>query len=132
MLMNTTEITNTLSQCNKTKLLMACGLTSASNYTLAAMGYRDDVLFNCSTNITCTHVANEVGWYFSNNYSWGFVNGTDSVSRNTCDTGSTNPTLRLCWNTDGYTGSYRCGSMTNLSSNAAWQRSIWHANQSDM
>ncbi len=83
--------------CNGTKLLLACKPISNSNYTLAAMGLRAGVLYNCGTSSTCTHVAGGVAWYFSDTYSWGFVNGTDSVSRNSCDTGTTNPTLRLCW-----------------------------------
>ena len=84
-IMNTTEVDIALTQCNKNKLLMACKLVTNSNYTLAAMGLRNDVLFNCSTASTCLHVSNGVGWYFSDNYSWGFVDGTDSVDRNVCE-----------------------------------------------
>ncbi|CAF4412730.1 unnamed protein product, partial [Adineta steineri] len=29
-------------------------------------------------------------------YSWGFANGTDSVTRSSCDTSSTNAGYRLC------------------------------------
>ena len=117
-----------VSQCNKGKLLLACKPVANSSYTLAAMGLRSDVLYNCSTNNTCTHVANGIGWYFSDSYSWGFVNGIDSVTRNTCDTGSGNPTLRLCWHTGQSYGGYRCGSTLGLNSDTTWERSVWHAN----
>ncbi len=83
------------------------------------------ILFDCSTN--STYVSNNVGWYFSDNYSWGFVNGIDNVNRDVCDnTTSINPSLKLCWNTDGSTGGYCCGSTTDLDSNVTWIRSIWH------
>jgi hypothetical protein len=122
------EVATVLSQCNLGKLLLACKPINNSVYTLAAMGLRNDVLYNCSNNATCTHVANEVGWYFSDSYSWGFVNGTDSVTRNSCDTESTDPTLRLCWHTGGAYGGYRCGSTLSLNSVTTWERSVWQAN----
>jgi hypothetical protein len=121
-------VATALSQCNQAKLLMACKQVSDTNYTLAAMGLRSDVLYNCSTSSTCVNVAGGVGWYFSDIYSWGFVNGSDSVDRSSCDVGTTNPSLRLCWHTGGSYGGYRCGATLALNSNSAWQRSIWQAN----
>ena len=126
--LSVSEIATALSQCNGTKLLLACKPISNYNYTLAAMGLRADVLYDCGTNTTCTNVAGGVGWYFSDSYSWGFVNGTDSVDRNSCDVGSSNPTLRLCWHTSSSYGGYRCGSTTGLNSDTTWERSIWQAN----
>lgn len=126
--MNTTEIATVFQQCNKGKLLMACKPINNYTYTLAAMGLRHDVLFDCSKNLSCVHMANGVGWYFNGDYSWGFVNGTDSVNRDRCDNiTSVNPSLRLCWNTDVAVGGFRCGSATDLDSDATWQRSIWQA-----
>ena len=122
------QIATILSQCNQTKLLLACKPLSNSNYTLAAMGLRSDVLYNCSSITTCTHVANGVGWYFSDTASWGFVSANDSVTRTSCDTASTNPTFRLCWHTGFTFGGYRCGSTTGLNSDTTWERSVWQAN----
>lgn len=119
-------ITTILTQCRKTKLLLACKPASTVNYTLAAMGVRSDVLFNCATVSSCTRVANGVAWYFSTTYSWGFAQAGDPVSRSSCDTNPINPTARLCWHTNGGSG-YRCGSTTGLHSDTNWIRSIWHA-----
>lgn len=74
-------------QCYKGKLLLGCGLVNSSVLTVAAMGLRADVLYDCGSIINCTHVANGVGWYYSSDYSWGFVQNTDSVYRSSCDTG---------------------------------------------
>lgn len=126
LVLNKNAVADVLARCNKSKLLLACRPMTAPNYTLAAMGLRTDVLFNCSNNNTCTHVANGVGWYFSDTYSWGFVSGTDAVSRSSCDTASINPIYRLCWHT-GSSGGFRCGSTTSLNSATTWQRSVWHA-----
>lgn len=108
--------------------MLACKLKTDTVYTLAAMGLRSDVLYNCGTLTSCVNVANGVGWYFSDDHSWGFINGGDLVSRSSCDTESTNPELRLCWHTGGFYGGYRCGTTLGLNSDATWERSVWHAN----
>ncbi|CAF1422838.1 unnamed protein product, partial [Didymodactylos carnosus] len=122
-------ITDSLnSQCNKQKLLLACRLVRASTFTLAAMGMRSDVLFNCESRKSCTHLANGVGWYYSATHSWGFVNGTDSVYRDKCDKSTAkNSHLRLCWQPDVGEGGYRCGTAKSLNDKPTWERTIWHA-----
>mgnify|MGYP007061239460 FL=1 len=119
-------VSTILAQCNRKKLLLACKPVANSVYTLAAMGLRADVLYNCGTASTCINVANGVGWYFSDDYSWGFVNGGDAVTRSSCDTESTNSAARLCWHTGGSDGGYRCGSTMGLNSDSSWERAIWH------
>jgi hypothetical protein len=109
-------------------LLIGCGPVGNITLTVAAMGLRADVLFNCSTSATCTHVANGVGWYYSAVYSWGFVNYNDTVSRNTCDTGSADPAYRLCWHTGQGVGGYRCGASAGLNSDMTTERVIYHSN----
>jgi hypothetical protein len=44
----------------------------------------------------------------------------DAVSRNSCDTGNTNPDLRMCWHTGGgnMNSGYRCGNNFLNGSNA--------------
>jgi hypothetical protein len=86
-LWNSTIVQNILNTCNKSKLLMGCRRTSSGILLLAAAGRREDVLFDCGSLTKCVHVANGVGWYFSDNFSWGFVAGGDSVNRNECDAG---------------------------------------------
>ncbi|CAF1643640.1 unnamed protein product, partial [Adineta ricciae] len=112
--MDQLSLSTILSSCNKTKLLLGCRQVNTVKLTVAAMGNRADVLYDCSTIENCTQIANGVGWYYSDSYSWGFVNGSDAVERNSCDTGSTNDAYRLCWHTDGGSGGYRCGTTTGL------------------
>ncbi|UJR18859.1 hypothetical protein I4U23_021987 [Adineta vaga] len=127
--MNTGVVAIVLSSCNKAKLLLGCRPINNVNLTIAAMGSRSDVLYNCSSIANCTNIANGVGWYFSDSYSWGFIKGGDTATRGICDTGSTNAIYRLCWFTGGYVGGgYRCGASTGLNSDVNWERIIYHSN----
>ena len=85
--LNSTLLDSILIQCNRSKLLLACRHINSTILSLAAMGYRSDVLYECGNLTTCVHVANNVGWYYSKDYSWGFVQGGGSVNRASCDTG---------------------------------------------
>ncbi|CAF0713928.1 unnamed protein product [Adineta steineri] len=123
--MGTTNLNTILSACNKNMLLLGCRQSGHTIMDVAAMGYRADVLYNCATTSNCRNVANGVGWYYSDVYSWGFANGTDSVTRSTCDTSSTNPGYRLCWCTQNNAG-YRCGSA--MISNTNYEKVIYHSN----
>ena len=123
--LNLNSNTSVLNICNKGKLMLGCRPTGSSLLAVAAMGLRTDVLYNCGTVQNCTHVADCVGWYYSDSYSWGFVNHTDSVVRNSCDTSSTNSAFRLCWHTPAASG-YRCGSNVTYATN--YERVIYHAN----
>jgi hypothetical protein len=122
--MNSSAVATILASCSQNKLLLGCRPVGNTVLTVAAMGDRADVLYNCNTLTNCTHVANGVGWYFSNSYSWGFVNGTDTVTRSSCDVGSGNNSYRLCWHTQSV-GGYRCGTTMNLNSDTTWQKVIY-------
>lgn len=124
--LNSTQLSDILSICNKGKLMLGCRPVGNISLTVAAMGLRADVLFNCGTSYNCTKVANGVGWYYSNDYSWGFVNNTDMVYRYSCDTVSTNPDYRLCWHTGSASGGYRCGANTALNGAPTHERVIYH------
>ncbi|CAF4133089.1 unnamed protein product [Rotaria sordida] len=131
VVLNSTVLDTILTQCNKSKLLLGCGTINSNVLTLAAMGLRSDVLYNCSNITTCTHIANGVGWYYSSNYSWGFVEGADTVYRKRCDSeistdDSSNSGLRLCWHTGSNLGGYRCGSSIGLNSEKTFVRFIYH------
>ena len=125
--MGTSSLPMTLSSCNKTNLLLGCRPVGNVNLTVAALGHRNDVLYNCGSSASCTHVVNGVGWYYSDSYSWGFVSGGDTVSRQHCDSTLTNAIYRLCWHTKN-DGGYGCGSTIGLDSNASWEKVIYHAN----
>jgi hypothetical protein len=116
---------NVLQMCSKNKLLLACAPVNAPKYTLVAMGLRSDVLFDCGSGSNCTHQANGVGWYYSNNWSWGFANAGDQVQRNECDVAA--GPLRLCWHTVNGAGGYRCCDTTGLNGDASWKRYVYQA-----
>ena len=99
---------------------------SSTMFIVAAMGHRNDVLYNCYSTTTCKHVANGVAWYYSTSYSWGFADGSDSVQRSICDISGINSNKRLCWHTNG-NGGYRCGSATNLNSSSSYEKVIYHS-----
>ncbi|CAF1338358.1 unnamed protein product [Adineta steineri] len=128
VILNDSVLISILGICNKQKLMLGCRPVGSSLLSVAAMGLRDDVLYSCGMSTSCTHVANGVGWYFAYEYSWGFVNNNDVVYRSACDTASTNPIYRLCWDTISAHGGYRCGNITALSSSTTYQRVIYHSN----
>jgi hypothetical protein len=129
------DLPTVLANCNKAKLLMACRQVGSPTWALVAMAPRQDVLFDCGQQPNCTKQSNGVGWYYSNNYSWGFAQGGDAVNRNSCDFNpgnQVNPDLRLCWHTDqgqpqGQIDSgYRCGN-NSLNGDASWERAVFQA-----
>ncbi|CAF1174574.1 unnamed protein product [Adineta steineri] len=126
-LMGSSVITKILATCNKNKLLLGCRPVKNTILTVAAMGNRNDVLYNCSSLANCVHVANGVSWYFSNSHSWGFAPGGAIVKRSTCDTFLTNDTRRLCWHTNG-SGGHSCGNKTNLNADNTWEKVLYQAN----
>ncbi|CAF1180535.1 unnamed protein product [Adineta steineri] len=125
--LDSTIVATILATCNKNKLLLGCRPVANTTLTVAAMGNRADVLYDCGSTSTCTHVANGVGWYFSSSYSWGFVRGSDNVTRDSCDVATGDAAYRLCWHTSAV-GGYRCGSTVALNSDSTWAKVIYHAN----
>ncbi len=125
-----TPMQTILQQCDKSKLLMACRQAGSPSFTLLAMAPRVDVLFDCGQQTNCTKQSNGVGWYYSDDYSWGFAPGGLSVNRNSCDynDGSQqSPELRLCWHS-GFgqiNGGYRCGD--NSLFDFSWERVVFEA-----
>jgi len=123
------NMASVVSGCVGSQLLLGCMPNGNPNLTVAAMGLKTDVTFvtgNNSCNQNKTHAANGVEWYYDPTYSWGFLKQGDSKSLCSCDTDSTDPTLRLCWHASGV-GGYRCGSTTGLNSSAAYTRVVYVA-----
>jgi hypothetical protein len=118
--------------CDGANLLVACRVAGSDVLTVAAHAPRDDVFFETGTG-NDLHVANEVGWYFDENWSWGFANPEDSVNRTSCDTVmDVRPEERLCFHTSGglVASGYRCGAVPGLTSSYAsdlWERVVFQA-----
>ena len=104
---------------------MACRPVGETTYTLLAHAPRNDVTFFTGESNT-PHIANGTGWYYSDDYSWGFAKQGDVINRNSCDIGNTNPTERLCWHSlnGNIRPGYRCGGNTGLGN--TWERVILH------
>lgn len=59
--------------------------------------------------------AGQVGWYLSEDWSFGFFEAGDGVDRNSADTSGGNfPERRMSWHTHADVGGYRCGAAADL------------------
>lgn len=87
IVLNASLLNMILIDCNKSKILMGCRLVNTTTLILAAMGNRQDVLFDCGHVTTCKQIGNGVSWYYSSDYSWGFAPAASAVNRISCDTG---------------------------------------------
>ncbi len=114
--------------CPGKNLMLACKQTDSNIITLAAQAPRVDVLFD-TLGQNVPHNANGVGWYYNDNYSWGFALEGDAISLSPCDIQSGNGELRMCWHTGAgaMNGGWRCGSQTGLNSSTAWERVVYSA-----
>lgn len=122
------DLNQVLIACPGSKLLIGCRPPGSSTLALGAMGERVDVLHECGQDPACVHQANGVGWYYSNNWSWGFAPGGAQVNRNSCDIGvGDQETLRMCWHTNvgQITNGYRCGS--DSAPTWDWERVVFTA-----
>ncbi len=119
-----------LGTCNKAKLMLACRPVGSSTLTVAAWANRGDVTFDTgAARNGVTHSANGVGWYFNNNWSWGFAPMGIPVDKYSCDVDATAGGLKLCWHTGNASinGGYRCGVTMGLNGSTAYERLIFHA-----
>ncbi|HZS39485.1 MAG TPA: hypothetical protein VFF06_21790, partial [Polyangia bacterium] len=128
---NTIMSTNTvLAACTKARLMLACRPTG--NATLQTLAWADRASITTDTgqgaaDLTTT-TANNVQWYFDPAWSWGYLPVGDTFNHFTCDTTvGTDPTLRLCWETSGVGGGYRCGSNRALNNLNTFERIVYQA-----
>jgi len=117
-----------LGACTKDQLMLACRATGASVLNVAAHAARADVTFDTGTS-DVPNVANGVGWYFNDDFAWGFAPAADTIDLNICDISSTNPDTRLCWHTQQAPalGGWRCGADTSLNSSPSFERVVYEA-----
>jgi hypothetical protein len=126
---SSTPMTDIKAACASSQLIVACKESGSSMLTVAAQGAFDDVFFETGTG-NVGHVANGVEWYYDDNYSWGYVEPGDGMSRNSCDTDSgVYPENRVCFHTGGgnINSGYRCGSNTSLNGATSHERVVYAA-----
>jgi hypothetical protein len=119
------DVDTVLSECSGNRLMLACRSTGSSTLTLLAQADRSDVTFDTGNNTDVLHLANGVGWYFSEAVgSWGFVRAGDSVLKTECDTDTSGANdERLCWHVNG--GGYRCGVTEELNGSVDFERIVY-------
>ncbi|MGC6418342.1 MAG: MopE-related protein [Bradymonadia bacterium] len=106
------EIEGILSACDGDVLLMGCRRREAPiELSVAAVGYRAEVLAAVGPEPTASRIHNGVQWYFDEDSSWGFAPQGARLARHPCDIEASLAALRLCWDTvNGRLGDgYRCG-----------------------
>jgi len=116
-----------LAACTGDNLMLACRPTGSGVLTVAAHAPRADVTL--PTLLNTPHPANGVGWYFGDNFSWGFAAQGDAINQNKCDVASANGGQRVCWHTQQALalGGYRCGTAVNLNSSPSFERVVYQA-----
>ena len=115
--------------CTGAKLMLACAPAGESSLTLLAQAERTAVFTDPGDGQYDSHLANGSQWYFdvggadAGQNSWGFAGAGDAVSRNSCDTESSDAATRLCWHLDY--GGYRCGATLDLNESGAWTKYVY-------
>ena len=112
-------IDGVLDGCQGAVMMLGCREVGDDALRVAAMGLREDVIFETGDGANAVHEANGVAWYFSGEWSWGFGPAGAGVNRNSCDIVDAGPGLptaeqRMCWHTGGgaLNFGWRCGGNT--------------------
>lgn len=126
-----TALSTLLNGCQGDYLMMAARRVGSTTFEVLAAADLNDVIFNTDFS-NVTHLANDVNWYFSTSYSWGFAGLGDTVSRGSCDTDGLSERDRLCWHTfeGNMEGGWRAGSFAYLNSSTDWEKVLLVANRS--
>ena len=116
-----------LEACTGDQVMYGCRPAGAETYTLLAMGDREEVFRDTGDNNNVVNLHNGVAFYFSRNFSLGFVGEGTTPERNSCDTGAEQPELRMCWHTggDAINPGWRCGEAAGIGG-PDWERVIFH------
>ena len=123
-----TLLTTIQADCDEANLMLACRPVGSPTFTLLAQAPRSDVLFFTGESNT-PHDANGVGWYYSDDFSWGFAPQGETLYRDSCDYNGGGPQdaadLRMCIHTSGgqFDNGYRCGDDSDIYS-GGWERLV--------
>lgn len=116
------------SACTGSKIMLACRQTGSDILTVAAYANRDEVFLNTGDYNSNVHTANNVDWYFSNNWSMGFAPVGEGVRRKSGDIQNMSSADRLSWHThESSTNGWRCGNTSWLTSSTNWEKVIYQA-----
>lgn len=119
-------IANVSTSCASSQMMMACRPVGSPNLTVLAQAPKTDVMFDTGTG-NVLHVANGVGWYFNNSWSWGFAAVGDVVNRNSCDVVAGGNRMCIHTSSNNLDGGYRCGATLGLNGDNTWERIFYTA-----
>ena len=125
---NNLSLVDIKQRCNGDKIMLGCRPVGAPNWTLLGQGLRGEVFRDTGDGSNRLTRHNGLDWYYSENWSMGFVAAGSGVSRNRCDTrGEPERQNRLCWHTENgrLMGGYRCGARTGLGDSIDWERAFF-------
>lgn len=118
-----------LNACTGGQIMLACAPVGSATLTLAAYAAREEVFLDTGASNNVVHTANGVDWYFSPDYSMGFVAEGTGVVRSSADIKyDGQPEKRMSWHTHSwFSNGYRCGN-NYLNGNNSWEKIIYQAN----
>ena len=99
----------------------------ATTVALGAFGKRDEVLRPTKQNAPHRH--NDVWWYRTPNYSFGFAPQPD-VAQHRADSAAPRDERRLSWHLQG-DGGWRAGAATDLNAPTTWRKLIFYGIEPD-
>lgn len=117
-----------LSPCTGNYLMLAGRATGSSTMLVAASGLRSAIIQNTGQTNYTTHTVNGAEWYFSPQWSWGFVSADDpdGVYNNQCDV--SNSPKSLCMHTFSWVGGYRINNNTGLNYSNDYEKVVFQNN----
>ena len=110
---------NVLSVCNGDLLMMAGRETGSDTFLVLAAAARSDTIIDTGQT-SVTHLANGSNWWFSNFWSWGFTDASDTVDNFECDF-SDSP-ASMCLHTFDVVGGFRINNILGLNDSTEFEK----------
>ncbi len=119
---------NVLNQCAGDYIMMAGRATGSNTLLALAATTRADAILDTG-NTSNTHVSNGAQWWYSDDWSWGFIGLNDIASNSQCNTNSS--AIGMCLHTLEFAGGYRINNITGLNGSTAYEKMFFVANSSN-
>lgn len=113
-----------LNVCTDDYIMMAGRETGSGTFLALAAALRSDAILETG-NTSVTHLANGSNWWYSDLWSWGFTEASDTVQNNECDT--SNSPLSMCLHTLDFAGGYRINNIQGLNGSTNYEKVFFQA-----
>ena len=117
---------NVLNACTGDLLMMAGRVTGSSTLLVLAEASRADTIINTGISATNEHISNGSEWWYSPNWSWGFVAIGDPLLNSQCNTAA-GGTAGMCLHTVNGAGGYRINNIVGLNGSVAYEKIFFQA-----